>query len=87
MWDFPIQTDLVIENRWPDIACINKIAKNFLIIYIAIPRDQNIIVKEQEKIDKNQYLQIELGKLWKLKAEVVPVVVGAIGTISYNLKF
>ena len=36
--------------------------------------NQNIIVKEQEKIDKYQDFQIELGKLWKLKTEVVPVV-------------
>ena len=44
-------------------------------------------MKEKEKIDKYQYFQIELGKLWKLKAEVVPVMVGALGTISHNLKF
>ena len=43
--------------------------------------------KEQEKIDKCQDLRIELGKLWKLKTEVVPVVVGSLGTISHNLKF
>ena len=34
-----------------------------------------------------QVPRIELGKLWKLKAEVVPVVVGALGTIPQNLKF
>ena len=44
-------------------------------------------MKEQEKIEKYQDLQIELGKLWKLKAEIVPVVVGAFSTISHNLKF
>ena len=64
-----------------------QIAKSCLIIDIAIPGDQNIIVKEQEKIEKYQDLQKELGKLWKLKAEIVPVVVGAFSTISHNLKF
>ena len=49
--------------------------------------NQNIIVKEQEKIDKYRDFQIELEKLWKLKTEVDPVVVDALGTISYNLKF
>ena len=44
-------------------------------------------MKEQEEIDKYQDLPIELGKLWKLKAEEIPVVVGALGTISDNLKF
>ena len=84
LWDFSIQTDKVIEHRLPDIVCINKIVKRCLIIDIPIPGDQNIIAKEQQKIGKYQDLQIELGKLWKLKAEVVPVVVGALGTKSHN---
>ena len=63
-----------------DILCINRIAKSCLIIDIAIPGDQNIILKEQEEMGKYQDLQIELEKLGKLKAEVVPVVVGALGT-------
>ena len=87
MWEFPTQTDKVIEHRRPDIVCIDKIVKSCLIIDIAIPGDQNVIMKQQEKIDKYQDLQIELGKLRKLKAEVVPVVAGALGTISHNLKF
>ena len=32
-------------------------------------------------------MQTELGKLWKLKADVVPRVVGTLGIISHNLKF
>ena len=67
LWNFSIQTDKVIEHRRPDIVFIDKIAKSCLIIDIAIPGDQNIMVKEQEKIDKYQDLRIELGKLWKLK--------------------
>ena len=85
--DFPTQTDEVIEHRWPDIVCINKIAKSCFIIDIAIPGDQSIITKEQKKIDKYQNLRVELGKLWKLKAQVVLVVVRALGTISHNLRF
>ena len=60
---------------------------NSLILNIAITGDHNIIMKEQEKIEKYQDFQIELGKLWKLKAEVVPVVVSTLGSISHNLKF
>ena len=30
LWEFPIQTDKVIEHRRPDIVCINKITKNLL---------------------------------------------------------
>ena len=84
--DFHVQTDKVIEHRRPDIVCIDKIAKSCLIIDIAIPGDQNIIAKEHKKIDKCQNLRTELGKLRKLQAKVVPVVVGALGIISHNLK-
>ena len=70
-----------------NIVCIDKIAKNCLIIDIALPGDQNIIVKEQEKLDKYQDLRTEFRKLWKLKAEAVPVVVGTLGTTSHNFKF
>ena len=87
LWDFSIQTNKVIEHRRPDVVCIGKIAKSCLIIDIAIPGDQNIIVKEQEMIDKYQDLRTELGKLWKLKTEVVHMMVSALGTISHNLKF
>ena len=80
LWDFPIQTDKVIEHRRSDIVWTNKIAKVCLIIDITIG-DQYIILKEQENIDKYQDLWVELGKLWKLKAEVVPVVVGALGKL------
>ena len=89
LWDFPIQSDAVIKHRPSHIACIDKIVKSCLIIDIAVPGDQNIIVKEQEKIDKYQDLRIEFGKLWKFKAGVIPgesrnLVVGALGTISQS---
>ena len=76
--DFPIQTHKVIEHTRSDIACIDKIVKSCLIIDIAIPGDQNIIVKKQKKIDKN---------LWNLMAEVVHVVFGTLSTVYHNLKF
>ena len=63
LWDFPVQTDKVIEHRRPDIVCTDKMAKSFSITDITTPGDQNIMGKEQEKIDKYQDLRIELGKL------------------------
>ena len=87
MWDFTVQTDNIIEHRQHNIVCIDKIAKSCLIIDIVILGDKNIIVKEQEKNNNYQDLRIELGKLWELKTELVPVTVGALGIISQNLKF
>ena len=65
--DFLIQTDKVIEHRPPDIVCIDKIAKSCLIIDIAIPGDQNIIVKEQEKDRQVPRLAYRIGETMEIK--------------------
>ena len=49
------------------------------IIDFAISGDRNIVIKEQEKIDKYQVLIIELQKVWNIKVVVIPVVIGALG--------
>ena len=53
--------------------------------WFAIPGDQNIAIKEQEKIDKYQDLRIELQKVWNVKVVVIPVVIGALGTMSKKI--
>ena len=53
------------------------------IIDVAVPNDSRVNAKEQEKIEKYQELRWEVAKLWKMKkVEVIPVVVGALGTIT-----
>lgn len=49
-------------------------------------RNQNIVLKEQVKINKYQDLMIEELKLWSIKATVIPVIIVALGTISNNLE-
>ena len=56
------------------------------IIDIAVPQDQNIKVKELEKISKCQDLQLQAQKLRDVKATVIPIVVGALGTVSEELE-
>ena len=46
-----------------------------------MPGDSRIASKEKEKVQKYQDLARELCKLWKVKVKIVPVVVGALGTI------
>ena len=39
--------------------------------------------KEQEKVEKYQELKREIGRIWKMKkVQVVPVVVGALGSVT-----
>ena len=50
-----------------------------------MPGDVRVPQKEAEKIEKYSDLKRELQKLWKVKAKVVPIVVGALGTVSKSL--
>ena len=71
-----------IEHQRPDIVVIDKEKRECKIIDLAVPGDQNIKVKELEKITKYQDLRLQVQKLWDLKATVIPIVVGAFGTVS-----
>ena len=83
IWDINIQCDNVIEARRPDLILVDKKAKSYVIIGVAIPGDCRIHEKEIEKIGKYQKLKRELKRLWSLKKfEIVPVVVEALGCIS-----
>ena len=52
-----------------------------IIVDIASPWNHRVYEKDGEKIDKYQDLKREIGKLWGIRQqEVVPLVVGALGT-------
>ena len=53
---------------------------------VAIPRDRNVIKKEAVKVLKYKDLIIEIQRMWIVKAKVIPVVIGANGTISKSLR-
>lgn len=65
---------------------MDKERKTATIIDIAVPADRNIADKEEEKITKYQDLRIEVSRLWKTKTKVIPIVVGALGSIPKDLK-
>ena len=49
---------------------------------IAVPGDSNVRQKETEKYEKYQDLAREIKRIWKSRTKVVPVVVGALGSVS-----
>ncbi len=55
------------------------------LIDIAVPGDISVASKEVDKIRKYQDLARELRKIWQVKLKVVPVLVGALGTIPKAL--
>ena len=53
-----------------------------MLIDVAIPGDRNVIKKETEKILKYKDLIIEIQCMWNVKSTLIPVIIGATGTIS-----
>ena len=53
---------------------------------MAITEDSGVKEKENEKVENYQNLARELRRMWEVKAIVVPIVVGALGTVPLRLK-
>ena len=53
-----------------------------IIIIIIISGDRNVIKKEAEKFLKYKDLTTEIQSMWNVKTKVIPVIIGANGTIS-----
>jgi hypothetical protein len=53
-----------------------------LLIDVAIPNDLSIKTTATKKHRKYQDLEIEVSRMWKVKTKIVPVIIGALGTIK-----
>ena len=53
-----------------------------MLIDVAIPGDRNVIKKEAKKILKYKDLTTEIQCMWNVITRVIPVIIGANGTIS-----
>ena len=84
LWDFNIQTDHLIPARRSDLIIINKKKKKRTckIVDFAVPADHRIKQKECEKKDKYLDLARELKKLRNMQVTIIPIVIGAFGTVT-----
>ena len=55
------------------------------IVDIAVPADHSIKLKECEKRDKYLDLARELNKLWNKIVTIIPIVIGAFGTVTKGI--
>ena len=87
--DFDIQTDHLISTQRPDLIIIIKKKKKkkkiCKIVDFAVPADHRIKLKECEKRDKYLDLARELKILWNMKVAIIPILIGAFGTITKGL--
>jgi hypothetical protein len=57
-----------------------------VLIDAAISGDRNVIKKEAEKILTHKDLTIEIQRMWNIKTKMIPVIIGATGTISKSFR-
>ena len=57
-----------------------------MLIDVAISGDRNVIKKEAEMILKYKDLTIEIQRMWNVKTKMIPVIIGATGTISESCR-
>ena len=77
-------TDRTINCNKPDI--IVREGNRVNIIEISVPHDINLAVKERDKRLKYQDLRIEIERMWNVKAEVTPVIIGHTGMVKKGIE-
>jgi len=86
LWNQQVQTDRTIPNNKPDIIICDNEKGTCVLIDVAISGDRNVIKKEAEKTLKYKDLTIEIQRMWNVKTKVIPVLIGATGTISKSFR-
>ena len=56
-----------------------------IIVDFAVPTDHKVKLKESEKTDNYKDLARELKNLWNLKVTIIPVIIGALVTVTKRL--
>eukprot|EP00795_Rhopilema_esculentum_P007988 gene7988-biopygen1696 len=79
-WDTTVYTDRKLQHNRP-------VTQESTLIDKAVPAGQDIIKAEDGKLTKYQSLAIKINRQHRaLKVTVIPIVIGALGTISKNAK-
>ena len=85
MWDMPVNTDRTITANRPDIIAKDSVNSTCKLIDMSVPSDRKIALKESEKKSKYKDLELEKQRMWHMKTKVIPVVVGALGTVKKGM--
>ena len=85
MWDNTIITDRCVPHNRPDITLVLKDRHQWVMVDAAVPDDRNIMTTEAWKIERYQDLAFEVKWMHQAEVVVVPLVIGALGTVSEEM--
>ena len=86
LWNQQVQTDSTSPSNKPGIIIRDNEKGTCMLIGAVISGNRNVFKKEAEKIIKYKDLTIEIQRMWNVKTEVIPVIIGATGTISKSFR-
>ena len=81
LWTRQVQADKTILNSKPEIIIRDNEKGAHMLIDFAILVNRNVIKKEAEEILKYKILTTGLKSTWKIKTNIVPVIIGTTVTI------
>jgi len=84
LWDFGLITDNHVASNWPDVVLFHKQESRIIFLEISCPADINFLNKEQEKLTKYQPLVREISYCYDQPVDIIPLVFGHSGVVSYN---
>ena len=63
LWDFAVQNGRKVDANRPDIIIKNHEERTRIMMDVAVPSDENISLKEFQKLSKYKDLEIEVTKM------------------------
>ena len=84
-WDKKVITAKVLEHNRPDVVVIDREKERWTMVDFSVPFDVNVGSKELEKTNKYERLATEVSREHSVDTIIIPIVVGALGTVSRNL--
>jgi len=86
LWNQQVETDRTISSNKPDIIIRDNEKGTCMLIDVTNSEDRNVIKEEDEKVLKYKDLTIEIQRMWNVKTNMIPVIIGANGTISKSFR-
>ena len=85
LWSFERQKNHLISARQPDLVITCKKKRSCRVVNLAVTTNSRMKLKEREKKDKYCDFAREMKRLWNVKVTVIPIVIGALGTVTKGL--
>ena len=84
-WDRRVETAGEVEHNRPDVVICDRRERKWTFVDFSVPLDSNVAIKEDQKITAYEPLAREINKMYHVRTEVIPIIIGALGTVPKRL--